>query len=156
MKVFAVIRSRKPLTAPDSPVDYCGFSSNHKRCSHFQTVARTKISLATGTSTPGWPNSAGNHLQYASILNIHHHQHSALPGPVAFAPLSLLKPYYLPQAVFPFRASGFLVIAFLAPKQSSSLSCPFSAQKKTETETLRAKTKTETERGKRTTQRKRP
>ena len=130
MKVFAVIRSRKPLTAPDSPVDYCGFSSNHKRCSHFQALARTKISLATGTSTLGWLNSAGNHLQCASIFNIHHYQHSALPGPVAFAPLSLLKPYYLPQAVFPFRASGFLVIAFLAPKQSSSLSCPLMAQEK--------------------------
>ena len=61
---------------------------------------------------------------------VHHHQHSPLPLPVAIAPLSLLKPYYLPQAVFPFRASGFLVIAFLAPKQSSSLSCPLMAQKK--------------------------
>ena len=69
MKVFAVIRSRKPLTAPDSPVDYCGFSSNHKRCSHFQAVARTKISLATGTSTRGWQSSARNHLKYASIFN---------------------------------------------------------------------------------------
>ena len=61
---------------------------------------------------------------------VHHHQHSPLPLPVAIAPLSLLKPYYLPQAVFPFRASGFLVIAFLAPKQSSSLSCLLMAQEK--------------------------
>ena len=61
---------------------------------------------------------------------VHHHQHSPLPLPVAIAPLSLLKPYYLPQAVFPFRASGFLVIAFLAPKQSSSLSCLLSTQEK--------------------------
>ena len=132
MKVFAVIRSRKPLTAPDSPVDYCGFSSNHKRCSHFQALARTKISLATGTSIPGWQSSARNHLQYASSVCIDIHQHSPLPRPVAIAPLSLLKPYYLPQAVFPFRASGFLVIAFLAPKQSSSLSCPFSALEKSQ------------------------
>ena len=132
MKVFAVIRSRKPLTAPDSPVDYCGFSSNHKRCSHFQTWPERRFPLQLAQAH--WTGKA--QLEIICSMHrysiVHHHQHSPLPLPVAIAPLSLLKPYYLPQAVFPFRASGFLVIAFLAPKQSSSLSCQLSAQEKSQ------------------------